>query len=331
MAPTVTIGFSTHRAETLEPAFSRMAASDAVYLEEPPTPGFDAVLRGDIDIEAYLPETETEYPEFSRRALELLRGLHSRGVGIFQVEPFLEALLRIHEHLAEGGGPGTLPAEPPIPEVYRAEKEATGRLIEFYEKAASGDFEETVEAVKRFAKADASRIRLRDRLRAEALAPRLASHGRAYVEAGYIHLTLFRELKKRLPGDLRVKCAFLESAATLSLTGRRHLFSPGDLLTFRYLFGSALEPAGADLLAARSLIHSQILGKEEMLPGEDPIPHLRNEWETDRMVRILNYADCRRLHARIRRASTVSARSAAMAYLSSRAPGDGDRSLQPGQ
>ena len=165
----ITIGYSTHRMESIPFAAALMASHDIIILEDPPTPGFEDMLKSEITIEQYIQNTDTEYPEFTRGQCQLIRGEYQQGKKFFQVEPFIEILLKIHEFFADGGTPDQIVPGTLSFNVYQAEKRATGRLLEFYKASMHSGFEKIVEAVKNFAKADADRFQLRDKLRAQAI------------------------------------------------------------------------------------------------------------------------------------------------------------------
>ena len=104
----VSVGLSLHRPEMIPLISEAMRRPEAVFLEEPPTPGFDQMLRRELSVDDYLLPIDAEYPAFSRDMCCLLRELHSEGKKIYQVEPFIESLLSIHEFFAEGRKPDDL-------------------------------------------------------------------------------------------------------------------------------------------------------------------------------------------------------------------------------
>ncbi|MCU0561455.1 MAG: hypothetical protein MUD16_14840 [Desulfobacterales bacterium] len=307
-AATVTVAFSTHRPETIPLTAASAAPYAAIVLEEPPDPRLAEMLAGRLDIETYLLPLDLEYPEYSRAMCLLLRDLHRQGKRIFQVEPFVEALIEIHERFAAGAPPASVVADPRLAPVYSAEKKATGALLEFYEASGRGDFGETLAAVKSFARADAERFRLRDELRAEAVAAVTAGHASSWVEAGEIHQALWRALRRRLPAGCALRRRFVLAPVYRAIAGRPHLFGPGDLLTLRYVFCPEL-PDGPiqDRLAAASLVYNKLLSKEERVPAAGDFPHTRNEIDTIRFVRRLSLEECRRLFSDLRRARTRTA------------------------
>jgi hypothetical protein len=202
----VSVGLGLHRPEMLPLMAESMRRHDAVFLEEPPTPGFDQMLRGDLAVDDYLMPPDMEYPAFSRDMCFLLRELHAAGKPIYQIEPFIEILLSIHEFFAEGHAPNDLNKDSIQCHVYRAERAATGALLAYYQCAAAGSFDETLAAVIQFARADAARFRLRDSLRAQALAALIPSHRSSYVESGLIHYQLGWKNKKSMetPAHFRI-------------------------------------------------------------------------------------------------------------------------------
>lgn len=312
----ISLVYSTHRPETLAEASRLMERFDAIVLEEPKTPGFSDMLSGDLPVEDYLLEQDLEYPDFSRESCLMLQRLHRSGKTILQVEPFLEKLLQIHEFFADGGSPASLDRHSPLYPVYEAEKDATGSLIRFYRTAVTASFEATVESVKAFARDDAKRFILRDRMRAEALAPVAGTFASTYIEAGAMHVRLWNELRRNLSEGSRLEQIQLMESANRSIWGRRHTFGPGDLLTMLFIYHPGFSGPKADLLAARSLIYNKILEKEEMAPSTDPYPHLRNETESIQAVSRLSLGDCRKLYPRIRLAGTIDARVTVHHYLS---------------
>jgi len=161
----VTVALSHHRPEVVRPATDLMADHEAVFLEEPPSQELNEMLRGDIPIENYVAVLDTEYPEFSFRMAAALRKLSANGKKIFAVESYLAHLIEIHELFADGGSPADLQPDTPRQRVYLAEHSATGALLAFYEAAARGSFSRLIRTVKAFARQDAHRFVLRDRLR----------------------------------------------------------------------------------------------------------------------------------------------------------------------
>jgi hypothetical protein len=152
---------SNHRQESVELARQLMMQHDTVILEEAPEEGFEEMLTGRISTDSYLESLDMEYPDFSRAMCRMLRGFYGSGKKIYQIEPFMENLIEIHRRFADGWRPEDLESGTVMHWVYLAERSATGALIRFYETSLQADFDATVEAVKRFARADAARFDLK--------------------------------------------------------------------------------------------------------------------------------------------------------------------------
>ena len=313
----VTIGLSVHTTEMIAVISKEMRRQEAIFLEEPPVPEFSDMLHGNLSIDKYLLRLDLEYPEFSRGMYRLLRQFHKQGRKIFQVEPYLEVLLQIHDFFAAGHAPDEIKRDTLQYPVYLAERNATGALLSYYQAVSSGTFEEAISAILRFARLDAIRFRLRDSLRAQALAPLVERYASSYVEAGVIHYPLWRLLRQQVSPQVRVKPLFL-SEQVLKKTGEKgHLYGPGDRLTLLYIFHPGISnTAGERLLAARSMIYSKIIEKEEQIKDQAAYPHLRNELACIRMTNRLSLDDCERLFLWVRRAKSSDARQIVAEYVS---------------
>lgn len=297
--PVLTLAFSSHWIETLPAAFELMRQHDAICLEEPPAPDFDSMLEGRIPIEDYLLGMSPGFPKFSERQCLLLQRLFALGKVVLQVDPFLEILSGIHDFFGDGGRPEDIEPFSDRRAVYDAEKAWTDALLAYYRASVTDDFERALGAVKAFARADAARGLLRDRLRARKLLELIRPFERVYVEAGYIHLALWIELRKRLPAGWKARRVHLMAPVTRPLGGSHTVLGPGDQLTLLYTFRSRYEGPRADLLAARSLLHLRLLDQEEEGPACLPFPHTRNEIDSALVVRNLSLEDCRRVYRRI--------------------------------
>ena len=307
--PTITVGLSLHRPEMIPWIAERMRQHEAIFLEEPGSPDFQQMLSGALPIEHYLLPLDVEYPDFSRRMCMLQRELHAEGKAIHQVEPYVETLIHIQEFFAEGGRPADIAPGSLAYHVYRAEKAATAALLAYYQTVATGPFEDAVYSVLRFARVDAARFRLRDSLRAQEMARLIPKYRSSYVEAGLMHYPLWRLLRRSLPSSARVSPVFLAHAAQTASTEKGHLYGPGDQLTFLYIFHPAIsQPEREKLLAARSMVYSKILEKNELDEKLDTFPHLRDELACIRAIRQLSLEDCKHLFPLIRRADTQEAR-----------------------
>jgi len=315
----ITIGFSSHHAEVLPYARRQMKQHQTIALEEPPAPEFAEMLNGRLSIDEYLMTLDSGFPEFQRLMCVLLRELHSEGRQIIQIEPYLEILLQIHETLAGGKTPKDIVKNPKLVGVYEAEKRATGALITFYEHSMKAPFGEVIKAVKGFARADADRLVMRERLRAHAIGSLASDDRDIYVEAGYIHYPLFHYLRRVVGSFQRIRVVYLLAPVVRRLEGRRRNMGPGDILTLHYALHGRLAENTEDLLAARSLVYIKLLQKDELIPGESDAPHSEDEVSVNRAVDRLSVEDCRTLFDGIRLLNREDALRVVQAYLTERA------------
>ncbi len=164
---------------------------------------------------------------------------------------------------------------------------------------------------------DAARFRLRDSLRAQALAPLVKKYATSYVEAGVIHYPLWRLLRRQVSRQVQVKPLFLSDQALKKIGEKGHLYGPGDQLTLLYIFHPEISnTAWERLLAARSIIYSKIIEKEEQIKDQAAYPHLRDELACIRMANRLSLDDCERLFLAVRRAKSSDARQIVTEYVS---------------
>ena len=312
----VTLGLSLHRPEMVSITADWLGRHDAICLEEAPDGNFKQMLNGTLSVDDYVLTLDDEYPEFSRRMYRLMRKLNAEGRRIFQVEPYLECLLKVHEFFADGHKPEEINQRTLQYPVYLAERRATGALVAFYRTAMLGSFEETVNAVNHFARLDAARFRLRDSLRAQALAPIAERYASTYVEAGIMHYQLWQLLRKKMAQPKQLRVVFLPGEMFKEKGQRQHIYSPGDLLTLFYIFHPHLrQPEQEKILAARSLIYSKLVTKEELNTDSVAMPHLNDERVCIQTVRKLSPKDCRDLFYQIRGVGTQQARQIVVEYL----------------
>ncbi len=303
MIKEIFIGFSAHRLETI-PFYEKLfAKSDIIILEDAPHPLFPSLLLGQLTPEQYVQSLETDFPRFLTAQYKLLQAVYKKGKKIVQIDPYIERLLQMYQLLEEGKTPEEISQLSLYQEIYACEHEASGRLLDYYQ-ATMGEFEGAIKAVQVFAQADAKRIALRDKMRAQSIASYLENKaGRVFVEAGYIHLFLSRYLRQALPSEWQIKAGYLLAKPAREIAqqvlGRPlpHPFVPGDILTFWYIGGKKVNPQRANLLAARVLIYNKLISTEELEPTkENPFPHLLQEFKIKAMLRRLSYDDCARLY-----------------------------------
>jgi hypothetical protein len=295
------VAFGPHHLEAIPAMVAAMRTHQTILLEEPPFPGFSDLLAGRLAIDDYLLETDPGFPRFARALCHEMQELFADGHRLLQVEPFLDGLAEIHERFADGATPAAILADEGLRDIYLAEKEATGALIAFYAASRGSDFRALTDAVLAFARLDAARIRLRDRLRARAILDLAATGSRLYVEAGFIHFDLFRCLWAAATPGLRVEPLFLLQPEVARRGLHRRNIGPGDVLTLYFIVHDRLDNPLAELLAARSLIAVQLVAREELAPeAAAPFPHCADDGLVNQLVDRLDLEQCRRLHARIR-------------------------------
>lgn len=298
----VQLAFSAHRLETIPFYEKAWEASDFIILEEPPHPLFKRMLAGEVKTEVYLKSVESSFPAFSLASCKLLQQFYSKGKQIEQIDPYLEKLIKIYQLIEEKKTPQDIKQTPGLTEVYEAEHLASGRLISYYQ-AVLGEFDQAVAAVKEFAKADAKRIALRDKMRAQSVTEYLDNKdGHVFIETGYIHLFLSYYLCQILPRKWRVRAHFLLVTPARKLAkeilGRPlpYPLVPGDMLTLWYIGKRKTNRKWEDLFAARALIYNKLISTEELHPTDNvPYPHLTEEFKIKVMLRQFDYNECARL------------------------------------
>jgi hypothetical protein len=297
----ITIGFSSHRIEMIPFARRLMEDHDVIITEEAPDPNFSAMLNKKISIREYLREVDSGFPQFSLRMYKLLRELYKEGKVLLQIEPYMENLMSIHDMFLNGKQPSDVLKIPGLREVYEAERNATGALIRFYESSMKNFFQKVIEAVKKFARADAERFRLRDTMRAEAIVKVLPGNKRVYVEAGSVHTHLEKALRRLSGTKGQIKSLFLLEPVVKKLTEKTQVLAPGDILTEHYISRKERNDEFETLLAARSLIYIQLLQKEEMIPSRsEKTPHIKDDIRATELVNKLSFVQCEELYKEIR-------------------------------
>lgn len=136
-----------------------------------------------------------------------------------------------------------------------------------------------------------------------------------------IHFYLWQQLRQKLKGAFRVQPVFLDRAALEPLNQHHHTYSPGDQLTLAYIFHPGLSnEKWESLMAARSIVYSKIIQKEENHAESTAFFHLTDEINCIRTVRKLSLRDCQTLYSLIRHTGTAEARLAVEDYMSTEHP-----------
>jgi len=277
-----------------------MQDHDVIILEEPCHDDFAEVLGGTIELREHLLELESGYPEFTLGQYRMLQKFSQAGKQILQVEPYLELLLSIQYFLAEDHSPEEIEPNTVAHSVYSAERDATGKLIDYYQEVRGDNFREILSAMNSFAKADAARFILRDSLRVNRILEVLVPGKHTYIEAGSIHLLLSRLLGKSLSEEWYLQVHSIDRAVVRMLNHTGSLFSPGDELTLSYIWGRSVSRGTWELKCAQALIYSIIVRKEETFNTDETFPHTRNDIESIAAVKNLSIDACRILFQRIR-------------------------------
>lgn len=312
----VCLGFTSYRMETLPYVRKKMQDFECIVLEEPPTPGFNEMLEMEMGIQDYLSLTEFGFPGFAQEQCSLLRELHAKGKEILQIDPFLEELLSIHEFFAAGRTPQEIREGTTTREVYECERVWTAKLLSFYKTTSTdNDFYQVVGAVQDFARADAQKTRMRDEMRSQGLRRVLGSYSDLYVEAGYIHFVLLRDVYRLLPAGGQLETFFSLQSYFRSRINRRQLLGPGDVLTLLYTWIPDYSGPKADLLAAQSLIYNKVVQKEEIQEHPEDFPHSRDELQAINLARSLDFNQCAELYTRIRGLPTDQAQEMAREWV----------------
>lgn len=300
MEKLITIGFSPHRIETLPFAKQLMENHDIIILEEPYNPAFYEFLEDNLSLKEYLKTVDFWFPQFIKESSLIIKELYKKGKIIFQIEPYLEKLIKIQQKIAREEKIENILNDPELKEIYWVENKAIGKLLEFYQISLGENFLEIITAVKTFSKADAERFRLRDLLRAKAVLKILPEKGRIYIEAGTIHLYFKRLIHFYLGKSWKIEHKFLLEKFLKPLTGRPWIFPPGELLTLRYILKRKENIEIENLLAARSLIYIKIIPKEELIPSSKELfPHITQELKAIKMVNKLSFEDCAKLYKKL--------------------------------
>ncbi len=302
----ITLGLTNYRPEAIFPALEVMRTHNDIILEEPHTPGFEEMLQGSLQIETYLQLTDFGFPEYAKQSCTILRQLSAEGIDIYQVDPFMDELTRIHEFFASDGTPQEIQEEP-TRSVYNAEREWTSKLLAFYEASLSDDFMDIVRAVQAFARADAARGVLRDHMRAQTIAEKyIGRKKKTYVESGYLHLILISDL---LSYGFYPRIRYILEPVYKKLCGKRQPLTPGDRLTWLYARRPNFNGPRADRWAAQTLIYNKIIAKEEISSSEGSFPHAEDEVENIEIVENLDLGTCAHIFENIRRLSTSEAKA----------------------
>jgi len=273
------------------------------------------MLSGGLAIEEHLLELDVGYPEFTLGQYRQLQQFSKAGKQILQVEPYLDHLLSIQYFLAEDHSPEEIEPNTVEHSVYCAERDATGRLIDYYKDVRGDDFEQILSSMNSFAQADAARFILRDSLRVNCILEVLVPGKDTYIEAGSIHLLLYRLLGQSLSKGWHLQVHSVDREAIKFINHQGSIYSPGDELTLSYIWGRNVSQREWRLRCAQALIYSKIVRKEEMMNTYETFPHTRNEIESIAAVKDLSIEACRALFQMLKTLSSEEAAVLVKNYL----------------
>lgn len=295
----IKVVFLAHRVEFLELLREEADKYGVLVLEEPNDFLLEKFLNGSISLEEYVSNSDTSFPQYTLHQARLLKNLHNQGLKILQIEPYLEIIERIHVSIKVGKF-SEYTRNPEVKNVLEVEREAVGKLIEYQEELMKGEFDRIVDKVVEFARKDSERFKLRDYMRASAIAE-LGEDDKVIVEAGYLHILLPIFLQRL---NVRVETVnLLEKACRLLNLELNE--NPGDTLTKAYMLN--IELNGYErLMAAQSLVYVSMISKDEKLPTkENPFPHLLEEINLARKVKKMSYEECKKEFFRILRKNNL--------------------------
>lgn len=98
----ITVGFVAHHVEARPYIREQMEKHVITVLEEPSNPAFSRMLSGDLPLDEYLLEVDSESPAFDRLLCGVLRGAPRRGKGLEE-----EAHSEVHFRARRARFPGT--------------------------------------------------------------------------------------------------------------------------------------------------------------------------------------------------------------------------------
>jgi len=289
----ITVLYTSHRVEMLRHFEEEAKKVDTIIIEEPRDENFEKMLRGDISVESYVANLDTSFPVYARYQCEILKKLYKMGKKIYQVEPYLEILEKIHKAI-ETGKFDEVVKDKEIAEVREVERLVNEAWIEYQEAFIKRDFDMLVNATVKFSKADAKRFKIRDLMRAKEISRVVKD--KTLVEAGHIHVLLSKYLEDF--GFVTKTISLLEIVAKELKT--EVYLNPGNVLTMKYMLNEDVGDEEAKLLAARGIVYISLIPKKELLPSEnDPYPHFVRENKVARIVNKLSYDECKDIFYKI--------------------------------
>ncbi len=281
--------YTSHRVEYIPLFAQQLKNCNALALEEPETVELKKLLSKSMDIEEYVKWVDTTFPTYTFHFAKFLLKISDK-LKIYPIEPYLQIIEGIHNSVEEGKYEEYI-KKPEVKKVLNVERKATAALLEYQEAFMRKDFDMMVENTLKFAKADAERFVLRDKMRSKKLLS--VESNTLAVEAGQIHFLLEHELSN----ETKVESVNLIELASKKI-GIKYIKNPGNELTEIYIKDiigfNEKSDLDLELLAAQALVYITIVKKEEMLPDSNEFPHLIDEVKCAKFARSLSYNKCKK-------------------------------------
>ncbi len=299
---TILVTFLEHRIEYLKDFFDLAKRGDIIILEEPDFGIIDLLSKDILDIDFYIDFLYSEFSEYLREQYMYIKELVNSGKIVLQVEPYLTKLVELYHFIEMNIFNDALLYDDFLKYVHSVENYVSKLLIEYYDTILNGTFEEAVNAVIKFAKADAFRIYIRDLLRCFKICEIVNDYGKDVkyvVEAGLIHKkisSMIERICKDTTYSIDVKDV---RARKLGIILPTH---PGYELTYIFLEGQPFNEYRCRDLAAKCIVYTLAIKKQELRPLSFlSYPHLIDEYRVLEFVNKLNYDMCRRIYEKYRK------------------------------
>jgi len=298
---TITVVFLEHRIEYLKDFYDLAERGDVIVLEEPDFGILELLCRGVLDIDFYIDFLYSEFSEYLREQYTYVKNLLESGKLVFQVEPYLTKLVELYHFIELKLFDKVLQFDDILKFVHSVENYVSKALVEYYDTILTGSFEDAVNSVIKFAKADAFRLYIRDLLRAFKICEIHSKYGKNLnyiVEAGLIHKTISTILEKFCKDFVYSVDVKDIRARKLGIILPSH---PGYELTYIFLEGQPYSEERCRQLAARCIVYTLMIKKQELRPGILQYPHLFDEYRVLDFVNRLSYDSCRRIFEKYRK------------------------------
>ncbi|MGC8948497.1 MAG: hypothetical protein ACP5GU_02720 [Thermoprotei archaeon] len=293
--------------------------ADIIILEEPANNFFESMLKGIISVDEYMQLLSEEtfslqpsFPLYTSQLCIILKSAYMQGKIIFQIEPYLEIVEKIYEfidkHEAQGMEPSQILSEirksQEFGTIYNYEHITYKLLLEYY-NSLSRSFDEAVDALLKYSRVEAQRLKLRSKMRAEKIIKTLKDinieKSNVFIESGNIHLCLYHYLSEYF-GDNNVSSIYLLNSVIKNFDKKmQYIIRSNDILTFMHIF-NVRDDEIERLLAARSIIRLIMISENEISPSKkQQFPKMEEEIAIAQLISSLNYEQCKSLYYKLKR------------------------------